>query len=138
MIHQGRLDLHRADVVSGYQHDIVHSAEEPEVTVLVKFASVTGKVEISISRPVGLNVSFRVSPYSSKHCWPWLFQHEKTTASRWNGLTLLVHNLSFHSREWNRGAARLGCCDSGKWGYHDHSCLGLSPRFDSCTTICTD
>src|SRR5207245_3238658 len=113
MIHQGRLDLHRADVVSGYQHDIVHSAEEPEVAVLVKFASVTGKVEISISRPVGLNVSFRVSPYSAKHRRPGLLQHQKTTASRWNGLTVLVHNASFHSREWNCSAAAFGCRDSG-------------------------
>src|SRR5437879_3405090 len=113
MIHQGRLDLHRADVVSGYQHDIVHSAEEPEVTVLVKFASVTGKVEISISRPVGLNISFRVSPYSSKHRCPWLPPHEKTTASRCTGFSLLVHNLSLHSREWNCSTAGLGCRDSG-------------------------
>src|SRR5438445_2886419 len=113
MIHYGRLDLHGADVVSGYEHDVVDSAEEPEVTVLVKFASVTGKVEISISRPVGLNVSLMISPYSSKHRRPWLLQHEKTTASQWNGLTPLVHNLSFHSREWNCSAAGLGCRDSG-------------------------
>ena len=67
VVHQGRFHLHRADVVAGDQHDVVHAAQQPVVAFLVAPRAVAGEVVALLLElaPVDVLVALVVAPDAS-------------------------------------------------------------------------
>src|SRR5581483_11173193 len=71
-----RLHLDRRDAVARHVHDVVDSAEEPEVPVLVDTGPVAGEVDAVVLRPVRLAVAGVVAEDAAQHRGPRALQRE--------------------------------------------------------------
>src|SRR5438067_2584402 len=82
MLHQRRLDFHRADAVSGDVQHIIDSTEDPVVAVVVALRSIAREIKVGSAFPlreVGLDVAVVVAPDRTQHRRPGLGEREQTT-----------------------------------------------------------
>src|SRR5262249_51775480 len=79
MTHERALDFHGSNAMSGYVHDVIDAAHDPQVTVFIPTGAVTGKVHAFDLAPVLLVVPLGIAVNRSQHRWPWLFDDEKAS-----------------------------------------------------------
>src|SRR5699024_2183092 len=92
VVDDGGLDLDGRDPVSGNVHDIVDTAEHPEVTVLVDTCPVGDEVTAGVLRPVSVLVTLRVVVNAPQHRGPRLRDHQIPTSAGADLVTgLVVH-----------------------------------------------
>ena len=65
--------------MTGNIHDVIDSAHQPIIAILVNAAAVTGKINIVIHCKVCINETIMVAPHCPHHSGPW-FANAKLAA----------------------------------------------------------
>src|SRR5215470_12258106 len=99
MVNQRALHLVGGDAVPSHIHHIVHTTQEPEVTVLIHLGAVAGKVLPRVARPVLPDVTLGIAVDGAEHGWPRLVENQIAAGSRTNTLALLVQHFCLDTRE---------------------------------------
>ena len=114
MGNQGTFDFHRGNVMACHQHDVIYAAQQPNVAILVFARTITCKVQVLVAelRPIHILVAVIIAPKRSQHTWPRRLDHQKTTISIGNGLTIFIDNIDVNSWKWPRCRSWLRSDDS--------------------------
>src|SRR5215208_6200379 len=121
------LDLGGRDAVARDVHNVVHTARDPEVPVLVAPCAVAGEVDVAVLVPVGVPVALGILVEGAQHAWPRPLYDQVTLAFALNLVALLIVESREDTGEREGGTARLGPGDTGKRRDHDPTRLGLPP-----------
>ena len=98
VVHESGLDLGGGDPVTRDVHHIVHTAEHPDVAVLVDLRAVTCEVPTLEARPVGVEVALRVAPDTTQHGRPGTGERQ-VAASVGDRFTTVVDQFGADARE---------------------------------------
>ena len=130
MADQGVLDLRRRDAVSRDVHDVVDSAQQPQVAVFVLLRTVAREVRTGETGPVRLLVAFRVAPDPPQHSRPWLGEKQEPGFAVADRRAVIVNHFSTDPRQRPHGRAGLGGGDPWQRRDHDPAGFGLPPGVD--------
>src|SRR5207249_6655029 len=135
---QGALDLSRADPVPRDVEHVVDPADNPEVTVLVLPAPVSGEITTFDFAPIDLFVTLRVAPDAAQHVRPRLADDQLSAGIARNSLALVVHDFGHDPEKWQGGGTRFGWDRPRQGRDHDAAGLRLPPGIDNGTTFGAD
>ena len=128
MVHQGALHFHGAQPVPGDIHDVIHTAQQPEIAVLVPLATIPGKIDVlAEAPPIGLLISLRVSVDGARHGGPGGFEDQVAASAQGDAAAGLIHHIGLDARKGKGGRTRFGGGKPRQGGDHDGAGLGLPP-----------
>ncbi len=87
---QGGFDFHCGEAMTRHIHHIVHSTQDPDVTVGVQASPITGEILVAEASPVSIDVSLGVTPDATKHRRPRLGHNEQSACSITDGDTVFA------------------------------------------------
>src|SRR5207248_11761526 len=82
MRHQSAFDLGRAETMTGDVDDVVDSAHDPEIAVLISARAIAGKIDSGNLRPVLLPVTRIVPVNRAEHRGPWFLNDQVSSLVR--------------------------------------------------------
>src|SRR5207248_11618918 len=82
MRHQSAFDLSRAETMTGDINDVVDSAHDPEIAVLISARTIAGKIDSGNLRPVLLPVTRIVPVNRAEHRGPWFLNDQVSSLVR--------------------------------------------------------
>src|SRR5262245_58088885 len=127
MAYQSALDFHGSNPVAGDIYDVVDTAHDPEVTVLIAARTVTGEVNPFDIAPVLLLEAVRVPIDCSHHRRPRTFQDKESAFVGANRFPASIDDIRDDPWQWPRCGA--GFRRHRAWNRRDHyrSRFGLPP-----------
>src|SRR5688572_19517054 len=137
MVDQRRLHFHRADAMTGDVDDVIDTAEEPEIAVLVTLGAVAGEVHPRPLRPVLLLEPLRIAPDPAEHRRPWRSDRQ-IAAAHLDRLAVVIEDLRVDARKGLRGRAGFRRHETWQRRDHDRPGLGLPPGIDDRTAPAAD
>ena len=105
--HQGTLDLGGSQAVSCDVEDIVDTADDPEVSVLVTPSTVSGEIASLDFTPILLLEAGVISINGPQHRRPGLSDDEFAAFVRPDLLAVVIHHRRIDAEERKRGGSRL-------------------------------
>ena len=138
---EGALHLGRTQTMAGDVEDVVDSADDPEISVLVLPRTIAREIDSGLAgkfAPVGFVVTLVVAPQSAKHRGPWLGDDEFTAAVPRNFLALIIDDLGHHAEERTRAGARFRRRHARQRRDHDRAGFSLPPRIHNGATFLAD
>src|SRR5207253_8808513 len=97
MIHQRAFHLVGRDAMTGNVHDVVHAAQQPEISVFIHFAAVAGEIHAWVAGPVLLLVAIWIAVNRAHHGRPGAFEHKVTTRAGSHGVAFGVDDFGDNS-----------------------------------------
>src|SRR5699024_1346594 len=76
--HQRRFNLRGRQPVTGNVHHVIDTAQQPNVTVVIKTCTVTGEIHALVGGPVGINEPLIIAPNGACHRWPGLTDDQES------------------------------------------------------------
>src|SRR5439155_10580650 len=138
VIDQCAFDFDRRDAVPGDVHDVVDTAEQPEIAVLVDPRPVAREVGVLELRPIRLPVAGVIFVDAAQHRRPGTPQHEIASRAGADLVALLVDNRGIDAGEGFGGRAGLERGHPRQGRDQDHPRLGLPPGVDDRGAVAAD
>src|SRR5262245_5654979 len=135
MIYERAFHLHGADPVTGHVHDVVHTTEQPEITVFIALGPIPGKILSRESAPIRLDVAIRIAEYRAHHRGPWLGKNEVAATAFGNALAMFVDHIGFDGgKRLGRGPG-LQSCQTRQGRDQRMAGFGLPPGIQDWTAV---
>src|SRR6266850_3844208 len=130
--HQRRLDLHRAEPVSGDVQHVVDAPHDAEIAVRVGARAVSREVVLALEvlRVVALPVTLRIAPDGADHGGPRALDHQDAALAFADRVAGFVDDVGDDSGQRQRRRSGLGRYRARQRGNHVAAGLGLPPRID--------
>ena len=138
MTDQGTFHLGRAEAMTGNIEDIVDTADDPEIPLLVAAGAIAGEVGTLHLAPVLLAVPCLVAPDAAKHRGPGLADHKLPTLTVGNFPSLVIDDRRINPEEGERRGSGLAGGGTGKGRDHVGPGLGLPPGIDDGAALVAD
>jgi hypothetical protein len=119
---EGALHLRRADAVAGNVQDVVDTADDPEVPVLVLPGAIAGEIDPGLAGKLGevlALVALIVAPEGAEHRGPGLGDHQLAAGVPRHLTAALVHHLRHDAEERPRPGTGLGRRHARQRGDHN-------------------
>src|SRR5437588_11218340 len=121
--------------MSGHVEHVVNSTDDPEITVLVAPATVTGKIASFDFTPVCFLITLRVAPDSAEHAGPWFSEDEFVSGIGRKSVAIIIDDFGDDTKKGQGGCPGFGRSSAGKGSDHDRARLGLPPCVHNGTTL---